>query len=369
MSGWDEKYRKYSFILYALIICFIFLFVIKIITESHPEKTINSYINTKKEKECSAEFLKQILKATLDSYDVEYTLYPLSNGSQEWYLRVPSDLPIPSIHLTLKQSFKEIGAHIVTGNSEPVSGRLSLAIQYDDSCFLKVYILHKKEKGWGEGVIALIIDDFGYHFNSTIKDFFSISAELSYSVIPGTRFSSEIAEEIKRHNYELILHLPMEPIKQQYQRDEMIILSNMNQYQIRSIIQSALNNVSGVVGMNNHMGSKITENRELMKIILKNIKQKDLFYIDSRTSSRSIAFDVARELNIPTAKRDIFIDNEESKASIKAKLWDLAELAKKRGYAIGIGHCSRLTLEVLQTEISEIQKKGFRFVKVSKVVQ
>jgi len=368
MSHWEKKYRKYSFILYFLIICFIFLFVIKIITKSYPGKK-NNNIESEKINECSGKSLKEILEKSLNSYEVEYTLYPLSNGSQEWYLRVPSDLPVPSIHYTLKQSFKDIGAHIVAGNSEPVSGRLSLGIQYGDSCFLKVYISHKKEKGWGEGFIALIIDDFGYQYNSTIKKFLLLSAELTYSVIPGTRFSSKLAHEIQKHNYELLLHLPMEPIKPDFRKEKMMILSTMNQYQIHNVIQEALHNVSGAVGMNNHMGSKITEDRKLMEIILKKIQQKDLFYIDSRTTSHSIAYDVAREFNIPTAKRDVFIDTEPSKALIKDRLWELTKIAQKKGYAIGIGHCSRMTLEVLQTEISEIQKRGFKFVKISQLIQ
>lgn len=368
MSDWDKRYRKYSFILYFLIISFIFLFVIKIITESYPGKK-NNNVEPEKTNECSEEFLKEILEKTLDLYDVDYTLYPLSNGRHEWYLRVPSDLPVPSVHYTLKQSLKDIGAFIVAGNSEPISGRLYLGIQYGDSCFLKVYILHKEEKGWGEGLIALIIDDFGYQYNSTIKKFFFLSAELTYSVIPGAKFSSKLANEIKKHDYELLLHLPMEPIKSDFRKDKMMILSTMNQYQIHNIIQTALHNVSGAVGMNNHMGSKITEDRELMEIILNKIKQKDLFYIDSRTTSHSIAYDVARELNIPTAKRDVFIDTEPNKTSIKNGLWQLTTIAQKKGYAIGIGHCSRMTLEVLQTEISKIQKKGYKFVKISKLVQ
>jgi len=298
-----------------------------------------------------------------------YTLYPLSNGSQVWYVRVPADLPIPSVHLTLKMSFEAIGAQIVSGSSEPIFDRISLNVKYGDSCFIKIYILHKEQKGWGEGLIALIIDDFGYQYNSTIKDFFNISAELSYSVIPGTRYSSKIVEEIKRRNCELILHLPMEPIKQQYKREELIILSDMNKYQINRVIQKAFNDITGAVGVNNHMGSKITEDRDIMKIILKRIKQKELFFIDSRTSANSVAFDVAQELNIPSAKRDVFIDTENNKDTIKDRLWQLAVIAEKRGYAIGIGHCSKLTLEVLQTEIPNIQKKGFRFVNVSKVVK
>ncbi len=368
MKSLGEKFKKYYIILCSLIICFIFLFILKIITEKSPEKHIKTHKNTIQTKKYSQEYLKQVLKQALDLYDVEYTLYPLSNGSQEWYVRVPSDLPIPSVHLTLKRNFEAIGAYIYSGNSEPISGRISLAVGYSDSCFLKIYILHKNEKGWREGLIALIIDDFGYRFNSTIKDFFNISADLSYSVIPGTRYGSKIIEEIKKHNCELMLHLPMEPINNNFQREEMLILSSMDEYQINSLIQRAFNSVPGAVGMNNHMGSKITENRDLMKIILKRMKQKGLFFIDSRTSVNSVALDVAQELNIPSAKRDIFIDNENNRVAIKDRLWELTEIAEKSGVAIGIGHCTQLTLEVLQTEVPKIQQRGFKFVKVSKVV-
>jgi uncharacterized protein len=363
-----KSLKKYNYILIFLIICFIFLFIIKFITEKQSEKQNSNFDTSQEIKPHSGEVLKQILKKTLDSYNTEYTLYPLSNGSHELYVRVPADLPLPSVHYALKQSFQSNGVHIISGNSDPISGRISLAVNYRDSCQLQIYILHKNKTGWGQGLIALIIDDFGYHFNSTTKDFFQISAELSYSVIPGAKYSSKISEEIKKRNCELLLHLPMEPISQNYHKDEMIILSTMDAYQIRRVLQQALSNVSGAVGMNNHMGSKITENRDLMEIILRQIKQNELFFIDSRTTANSIAFKVAQELNIPSAKRDVFIDTENNRETIKARVWELAEIAEKRGYAVGIGHCSKLTLEVLKTEIPKIQKRGFRFVKVSKIV-
>jgi len=368
MTSWSEKFKKYYIILYSLIICFIFLFLLKIITEENLDKQSKNHKNTIQTKQYSEEYLQQVLKQALDSYDIEYTLYPLSNGSQEWYVRVPSDLPIPSVHLTLKRNFEAIGAHISSGSSEPVSGRISLAVSYSDSCFLKIYILHRNEKGWGEGLIALIIDDFGYTFNSTTIDFFNISAELSYSVIPGTRYCSKIIEKIKERNCELLLHLPMEPISNHFQKEKMIILSSMNEYQINNVIQKAFNSVPDAVGMNNHMGSKITENRYLMKIILKRMKKEGLFFVDSRTSVNSVALDVARELHIPSVKRDVFIDNDNNRDTIKNRLWELTEIAKKRGFAVGIGHCSKLTLDVLQTEVPKMQKRGFIFVKVSKVV-
>jgi polysaccharide deacetylase 2 family uncharacterized protein YibQ len=161
----------------------------------------------------------------------------------------------------------------------------------------------------------------------------------------------------------------MEPIAQKHHREEIIILSTMDAYQIRRVLQKALSNVSGAVGMNNHMGSKITENRDLMEIILKQIKKNELFFIDSRTTAKSVAFKVAQELNIPSAKRDVFIDTENNREVIKTRLWELTEIAEKRGYAVGIGHCSKLTLEVIKIEIPKIQKKGFRFVKVSNIVK
>lgn len=313
--------------------------------------------------------LQAILKKALEPFDVEYTFYPLSNGSQEWFIRVPADLPLPSIHLAVKKNLDKAGIDILSGESKPLLDKISLKIGCGDLCLMKVHLIHKKEKSWQGGLIALIIDDFGSRWDSSIENFLKIGAEFTCSVIPGKKFSSEIAYRIKQRGHEVLLHLPMEPENPVFRSEKVIILSDMSPYQIRRIVQKAFDDIPDAVGVNNHMGSKITADQKIMRIILNMLKAENMFFVDSRTTSKSIAYDVAKELGVAAGKRDVFIDTERDEKIIRDRLWELARCADRKGFAIGIGHCSKITLKVLQDEVPRIQKKGYKFVNVSRVVR
>ena len=102
---------------------------------------------------------------------------------------------------------------------------------------------------------------------------------------------------------------------------------------------------------------------------MQDIRNRGLYFLDSRTTSKTVAYNVARELGVPCAKRDVFIDVENSREFIRGSLWDLAERAGKRGFAVGIGHSRPLTLEVLKEEIPKIAARGYQFVHLSDVVR
>jgi polysaccharide deacetylase 2 family uncharacterized protein YibQ len=126
--------------------------------------------------------------------------------------------------------------------------------------------------------------------------------------------------------------------------------------------------VPGVIGVNNHMGSKATQDRPTLAPVFQLLAERGLFFMDSYTIASSVAYPMARETGLRTARRDVFLDVAEGETSIREKLWELARRARKNGSAIGIGHCHRDMLHALQNEIPAIQAKGFRFVQLSELV-
>jgi len=312
--------------------------------------------------------LQNVLQEVLTAYHLSWSSGN-AQGKETWYVTVPADLPVPSLHLAIQQKLAQIGAHILFAKSNPLSERVSLCIGWQDSCFFVVNLDQSNKVYQEQGKIALLIDDFGDRWNQFVVSFLNLGIDITISVIPGREKSSIVAHEMKQRGCEVILHLPMEPLNHSYQDNGYIILTDMSRKKIREVFQRSLNDVPGAVGVNNHMGSKATADLRVMRNLLEEIKARGLYFIDSRTTASTVAYDVARELGLRCAKRDVFIDVDPEENLIKKRLWDLARKARINGFSIGIGHCRPLTLKVLREEIPKIQAKGFKFVRLSEVVR
>lgn len=313
--------------------------------------------------------LKDTIENVLTAQNIVWRTQLSQSKGEVWNLKVPVNIPVPSLHLEIQNAIRGVDAEILYAMSDPITGHVSLDIGWQDSCFLHI-VLIRTEATWTEqGDIGLIIDDFGPHWNSVIQSFLDFGDLITISVIPGEKYSKKIALEGVQKGCEVILHLPMEPISANYRMDDYIILYKMGRHKIRNVIQRSLDAVPGAMGVNNHMGSKVTSDRETMIYILEELKVRNLYFIDSRTIAESVAFDVARGIGMPCGKRDVFFDLKLNAQSIRSDLSKLANRAKEKGNAIGIGHCHEITLKVLQEEIGNYQKKGYRFRKISHIIQ
>ncbi len=216
--------------------------------------------------------------------------------------------------------------------------------------------------------IAIVIDDMGWEL-PIAQDLFALNHPLSFAVLPQAPYQFKIAEAAKQHKRDLLLHLPMEP--HGYPRvnpGPNALLNHMAPNQIVKLVRAALKSFPQVVGVNNHMGSSLTENPQAMRVVMRELKQRDLFFLDSRTSSDSRAYRIAREMGIPTAKRHVFLDNNVQQAHISAQLHQLAKMASQQGYAIGIGHPYPETLRALKHTLPMIRQAGVRIVPISRLV-
>lgn len=314
--------------------------------------------------------LKNTLKNVFISHGVAWnSRTERGTGAEFWVIRIPPDLPLPSLHLAIQEAVIRHEARILEGKSEPISGQLDMKIGWQDSCLLTLYLNRASDIGNFKGKLALIVDDFGDRWDDVIESFMDLRGALSYSILPGRKYSRRMAREMVKRGCEVILHLPMEAIQYEYPDKRYLIQESMKREEIRRIMQRAIEDVPGVVGMNNHMGSKVTSNRELMTVVLEFLKEKGLYFVDSRTTSSTVAYDVARSMGLRCSQRDVFLDVEMDRENIKQKFSELTQKALQNGFACGIGHCHRITLEVLREEIPRLEAAGYRFVPVSGVIR
>jgi hypothetical protein len=217
--------------------------------------------------------------------------------------------------------------------------------------------------------IAIILDDIGYE-NQPLEKVIAIDPSFSFSIIPGTPRGAEALSLLSAAGFEILCHLPMEPIDfPRTKPGNGAILVSMSDEEIRSATREQFRQITGARGVNNHMGSRATSDARVMGEVLAALQEEGAYFVDSRTTSRSVGFDLARGLGVPTAARDVFLDDDNSEAAIRRQLEKLADAADKRGVAVGIGHVYPATVRVLEQEIPRLRARGFEFVPVSEVVE
>ncbi len=217
--------------------------------------------------------------------------------------------------------------------------------------------------------IAIIIDDVGGHSVEQTTPLTDLNLPITFAVIPFLAHSTTMATYLHQNHYEVILHMPMEPGNYPASNPgEGAILSHMNSAEIEAALAKAFQNVPFVSGMNNHMGSKITANRALMREILQELKSRDLFFVDSRTHKSTVAYEMAQEMGLSSAERHVFLDTEESYTYTMGQIEIARQKADELGRVIAIGHPYPTTIRALVESMPKLDRDGYRFVFVSELV-
>jgi len=220
----------------------------------------------------------------------------------------------------------------------------------------------------GYAAVAIVIDDMGRSMSS-LRDILDLEAPITVAVLPHLKYSAAVAREAHRNGREVLLHLPMEP-RDAVHNDpgEGALTTAMTAAEVRLLVESDLDEVPYAVGVNNHMGSKFTEDAPLMREVLRVVGEKRMFFLDSRTTSGSVGARISREMGLRNAERNIFLDNERDVAYIKGQIEKLVRLARKRGRAIAIGHPYPETMEALSETVPAFREAGVEVVRLSDLV-
>lgn len=216
--------------------------------------------------------------------------------------------------------------------------------------------------------IAIIIDDIGFE-NQPLGRVAAIDPNLSFSVIPNTPRATQSADYLAERGFEILCHLPMEPIDGRTSPGKGAVLVAMSDDQVREQTVANFRAVPHARGVNNHMGSRATADRRVMEQVLAALRSESAYFVDSRTTPRSVAYEMARATGVPAAARSVFLDDDARDAAVLRQLERLADAAERDGVAVGIGHAYASTIRVLEREIPRLRERGFRFVRVSEVVE
>jgi polysaccharide deacetylase 2 family uncharacterized protein YibQ len=216
--------------------------------------------------------------------------------------------------------------------------------------------------------LAVIIDDLGYDPDAAFL-FREIDLPLTMAILPATPHAKDIARAARKKGFEIMLHLPMEPKNYPHLRPGPgALLTKMDAREIRETMRHHLDEIPGIVGVNNHMGSCFTERRDKMKIVLTELKERRLFFVDSRTTRETVGYPLGRQLGVPVAQRSVFLDNNLSQKAITFQVERLLRIAKQKGHAIGIGHPHSDTFEVLRGYTDRLESE-VEVVPASKLVK
>jgi polysaccharide deacetylase 2 family uncharacterized protein YibQ len=214
--------------------------------------------------------------------------------------------------------------------------------------------------------LAIIIDDLG-NDRQAAETLFQIPFPLTVSVLPHLQHSAEISEEASRRGYQVMLHIPIEaPANAKAENIE--LHPSMEPQEVTNVVQRMLETVPQAEGANNHQGSLGTSDTALMDAIMTALRERDLYFVDSRTTTATVAYTAARRAHVRTASRDVFLDDTEEVSAIRHQLELVVRDAKEHGSAIAIGHPHPTTLQVLAEELPKLQREGVSLVFASQVV-
>ncbi len=220
----------------------------------------------------------------------------------------------------------------------------------------------------GAAELAIIIDDMGYD-RPAADSVIALPFPLTVSVLPHLADSSEIAEEAFRRGDEVLLHLPMQSESDSVKAEEIELRVGMDPAQVGSAVAGMLDTVPHAVGVNNHQGSRATSDAALMQALMPLLRERGLFFIDSRTDAKTVAYDIAKRDGVRAASRKVFLDDVATRSAIVAQLELAARDAARDGLTIAIGHPRPATIAALAEEVPRLESRGIHLVFASDAVK
>ncbi len=219
---------------------------------------------------------------------------------------------------------------------------------------------------YADARLAIIIDDIGYN-QSQSERAARLQGDFTLSILPFTPHGLTSAQLAHKHGKELMLHLPMSAINNLPLGNGGLV-SGMEKAVFLKTFQQDMDNIPHIQGVNNHMGSRLTQETEPMQWLMEELRPRGLYFVDSRTSAQTKAFDIAITHQIPSLKRDVFLDDINETAAIELQLNRALKFARQRGSAVAIGHPYPATLGVLERLQGFLDKQQVKLVYVSQLL-
>lgn len=222
--------------------------------------------------------------------------------------------------------------------------------------------------GTPQAKMAIILDDWGPN-RALLKDAIEIGRPLTLSVLPNLPYSREIAQNAKKNGLGVMLHLPMQAQSLKAATEPHTILTTMPDAEIIQYLEEALAGMPEAEGVNNHQGSAATSDPRVMETVLKHLKSRGLFFVDSHVVATTVGAKVAKSLGVPFTSRDVFIDNQPTVEAVKGELRKAGKKALSNGRIVVIGHDKKVTLQAIRETLPELERHGVKLVLVKELLE
>lgn len=329
-------------------------------------------VNVAKAEQVDAEYLSQVLFMDEETTDISYQIADMVDDAVSTGVQVPNNV-WDELHHIEKEDIPEHKSYELYEEELPeneVKDEFSTpAVKHPRKSIKTVHVdLSRKPYYFGDKpVIAVIIDDMGINHRRT-SDISSLNAPLTSSFLTyGTRLDKQI-EKASQAGHEIMIHVPMEP-KSKVNLTPDTLTTQMNEQDIKNELGKMLSKFKNVRGVNNHMGSEFTEDKQRMNYVMDVLKEHNMFFVDSKTSAKSVGRSVAKDKRVAYAHRHVFLDNENKVDYITKQLKTAERIARKNGYAVAIGHPKTATYEALKEWLPSLKEKNIKLVHMSEIVK
>ena len=298
--------------------------------------------------------------------------------------RIPYGISTYECNLAITRRIRATGGRVIRAGEEGPDWQglktLTMRIGFGDiethSLVLRESSRPEEDRELAAGAaprIAIVIDDFGYSASDVATGILGLEFPVTISVLPHCPYTATIAAAAHHARKEVLVHIPMEPKGYpEVDPGEGALMTDHTREQLTRRINAALDDVPHAVGANNHMGSAFTSQHIPMRVLMRILSERGLYFLDSMTTPESVGAAEARRAGILTARNRMFIDSpldESGRIDVESQLVDLVDLARQHGSAVGIGHPHPETLRVLERALPELAHEGVEFVFVSELLR
>lgn len=322
--------------------------------------------------------LSAILHASLDAVGVSPDSVVFERGWQGApnVVRLQSPGDLVGLNLAITEAVEFGGGRILHGERHEDESGDWLELRVGTASGMTHRIVARRERiapvppPLPAGRLALVIDDLGHNFDALARRALALPAPVTYAILPERHSSRRVLTEVRRAGRQALLHMPMEPEPgAPVGPGRPAVMVGMDRERVRQAVAEGLDGLPGVVGVNNHMGSRATRSRAEMDAVMEEIAARGLVFLDSRTTPLTVAHVAATAHGIPNLRNDLFLDVDTTDPlEIRRRLERLLEIARERGWAVGIGHVLPETIRVLEEFLPTVDPADVQLVPVAELI-
>lgn len=351
-----------GFLAVCIIMLAVFLFIIPSV--KNKDETTNKTQIAKEQEKIEEEKPKTTEKPPIESKAKDKRTDKLKEAETQASKNLPKEAAKKTLHDKPKESEKAGRENKAKKPENPIiTGKPKPQEQEPD---VSAYPIQDLPELPSKGKLIFVFDDAGHNLEQ-LQYFLDLPFPCTIAVLPKLPNSRETARRIRAAGKELILHQPMQALNPNINPGDGAVKPGMDREEIKKIVASNVEEIGPIAGMNNHEGSLITSDEKAMEAVLELCREKNIYFLDSRTSSKSVVPQVAKKLNMNIWERAVFLDNKRDKAYMKKQIIEGLEIASQRGEAIMIGHVFTVDLAILLKEMySDLTQEGYTFSTISK---